>query len=143
MVCHTIASGLPSGWAACDHSRKNGLRAKRIRVALAAAIRYGPVPGTKCAAVSWSGVPGGIGAAKASWVRLNRKSGSGAVRWNTTVRAASSVTTPRDRSQPTGCRAQAVAPMIPENKEAPGDWTRNSRSIPRRKSPARSIWPSE
>jgi len=35
---HTIASGLPSGWAACDHSRKNGLRAKRICVLSRATI---------------------------------------------------------------------------------------------------------
>jgi hypothetical protein len=60
-----IVLGLPAGWAAWDHSRKYGLRTNRISRSAIEAILYGPVPGTLRDPVSWSGVPGGIGAEKA------------------------------------------------------------------------------
>ncbi len=118
-VRHTIEAGFPAGWAAWDHSRKNGLRSKRISVAVTETILYGPVPGTVCEPVSWSGVPGGIGAEYAKSVSLNRNSGSGAMRWTVTVPEASLVTMPCARSQRRGRRTHALAPTMQLNSDAP------------------------
>ena len=76
-VRHTIVSGLPAGWAAWDHSRKNGLRTNRISVRLALRDLVGPGAGHRARAGSWSGVPGGIGAAKAILGQLEQELGVG------------------------------------------------------------------
>ena len=60
-----------------------------------------------------------------------------------TVPVASLVTIPCDKSQPLWVAAHAVAPTMAVYSERPGDPTRNRRSNARRKSLARSGWPSE
>ena len=54
---HTMRSGDPSGWAAADHSRKYGLRAKTTwRPGTYRVITYGPVPGTGSRPMSRAGM---------------------------------------------------------------------------------------
>ena len=66
----TTAPGLPSGCAACDHSRKNRFRTNRSSRPFELSMRYGPVPGTGREPLSRSGVPGGTGAEKPTTVSL-------------------------------------------------------------------------
>jgi len=61
----TIASGYPSGWAACDQTRKCGLRTSFSHLpGLYFATLYGPVAGGGCRPRSLSGVVTGTAEAK-------------------------------------------------------------------------------
>src|SRR5262245_13235565 len=107
----TITSGLPSGCASADQTLKFGFRTSLIWLfGLYVAHLYGPVPaGGIC--TSLFGVDGGRMNANgtASW---SRNSGSAFERWNVTVFAALSATTPFERSQVSGVFRQASAPSM-------------------------------
>src|SRR5262245_54961672 len=60
------------------------------------------------------------------------------MRWNVTVRVASSATTPRVRRHAAGRETQAGPTTSVEKKDVPGDPTRKSRVIDRTKSLART-----
>ena len=106
-----ITSGLPFGCASFDHSLKFGFRTSFICLfALYSTHLYGPVPGGGMW-TSLFGVPVGRMNANGT-ASLSKNSGSPFVRWNVTVPAASSATTPFDRSQVDGVFTHASPPTI-------------------------------
>src|SRR5512132_2039495 len=94
-----MASGCPSWLAVYDQTRKCGLRARSRACPDCRTTTYGPVAGTKRLDTP-EGTPAGTASANGS-ASLIRKSGSGVLRWQAIVPAASSTTIPRVRS----CRA--------------------------------------
>ena len=89
-------------WPAVAGIVSPGVLASSIRLpGVKDVIEYGPVPGMGFVPTSCGGVVEGTiwAPAPVSW---KRKSGSGCVRWNATVRAASSGTMPADRSHEAG-----------------------------------------
>src|SRR5436305_1288214 len=108
-----IRLGLPSGWAAADHSWKYGLRTiTATLLGLYVFHIYGPVPGMGVLPMSCGGVDAGTATANGS-ASLSMNSGSGAVRWKVTVPVASFVTTPFDRSHADALLAHAAPPTSP------------------------------
>ena len=102
---------------------------------------YGPVAGTGSRPVSRAGMFGGTGAVNSKAI-LSRKSGSGAVSRNVTVRAGSSTVTPRARSQSLP-GLHAAAPAMPSRKDAAAGLRSRTRSIAYRKSRGRTGRPLE
>ena len=108
-VLHSIVSGSPAGWAARDHTWNSGLRTRRTyRCGVKAATSYGPVPGTGF--VPPTGVPFGTIERERASRACRGTRGRAATRWNVTVRPASLVTIPRERSQVAGCAWQRGSP---------------------------------
>ena len=95
---------------------------------------YGPVAGTRSFVWSRAGVEAGTGYANVS-ASFDRKSASGALRRNETVREIGSVTIPRERSQRLAvhCAAPRMLPKYGTSGEC-GFVNSRSRSMARRKS---------
>ena len=116
-----MTSGLPSGCAACDHSRKRGLRTRADRRACAARDPIRPGAGTGVEPASRSGIAGRDRRRVASTASsLNRKSGSGARRWNVDRAGRVVGPIPRARSQRSGHARTRRCRRCPRSSRRPG-----------------------